>query len=115
MFNDVPTRNGGVKTVVFPGLNDHLKGNKEGIFFNKGNSKAIRIDREDWENIVKMHGQETAFKGKNGNLPCLYKMDTEDEYKSKQANRELETMDNGLNQIKPEEVNVEESDKNLNY
>lgn len=109
MFDDVPTKNGGTKTVVFPGLNDHLKGKKEGILLGRGNSVAVKLDRVDWENIVRMHGGERAFKGFNGGLPCLLEMKTEDEYNSKQDHGELEEMDNGLHPIVPETMSVKEA------
>ncbi|ANU65063.1 hypothetical protein A4V04_00525 [Burkholderiales bacterium YL45] len=107
-FDDVPTANGGTKTVIFPGLNDHLKGAKEGILLGRGNSVAVVINKDDWLNILRMHGQERVFKGVNGSLPCLMEMKSEDEYKSRQSQGELEELDNGLHPVDPESVGVAE-------
>ncbi len=105
-FDDVPNGNGGTKTIVFPGVNDSLRGKRDGILLGKGNSVAFQIDKEDWENIKRMHGQEAVFTGVNGGLPCLMEMKSVQEFRDRED--ELKEASHGLNPIDPESVNVEE-------
>ena len=70
MFDDVPVKGGGTKTVIFPGINDG-----EGILLGVGQSVAVKIEKEDWENIIRMHGKERAFNSYNGMPPCIMLID----------------------------------------
>lgn len=104
-FDDVPDRKGGFKTIVFPGLNDSLKGKKTGILLGAGYACTKTLAKEDWENIKKKHGKERAFQSWNGLPPCLYELKNKDEWDQKQD--EIAQQDHGLNPIDPESVGVE--------
>lgn len=106
-FDDVPCGDGGTKTIVFPGLNDSLRFKTEGILLGKGNAVAFRIDKTDWENILRMHGKEAAFVGVNGGLPCIVAMKDENEFKARTD--ELKEIDHGVNPIDPSRVGVQET------
>lgn len=106
-FDDVPCSDGGTKTIVFPGLNDDLRSKREGILLGKGNAIAFKIDKADWENILKMHGKEAAFTGVNGGLPCIIPMKDEKEFKSRTD--ELKEIDHGVNPVDPAKVGVQET------
>ncbi|WP_304947313.1 hypothetical protein [uncultured Parasutterella sp.] len=106
-FDDVPCSDGGTKTIVFPGLNDALRSKREGILIGRGNAVAFKIDKTDWENILKMHGKEAAFTGVNGGLPCIIPMKDEKEFKSRSD--ELKEIDHGVNPVDPEKVGVKET------
>lgn len=73
-FDDVPTSTGGTKSVTLPGLDDALRGKKGGILTPDGNAVFCTIARDDWEAIKRMHGNEVAFKGRNGHAPCIFEM-----------------------------------------
>ena len=105
-FDDVPCSDGGTKTIVFPGLNDDLRSKREGILLGKGNAIAFKIDKADWENILKMHGKEAAFTGVNGGMPCIIEMKDKAEFNARRD--EIAEVDHGLNPIQPESVNVKE-------
>lgn len=106
-FNDIPDGKGGFKTVVFPGINSHLKGLKEGILTSGGDALCINIPKTDWENIKRLHGREIAFVGRNGRPPCIYEFGSVKAFKSNQdIIREMRT---GLEPVDPTSVNVEET------
>lgn len=108
-FDDVPDPKGGYKTIVFPGLNDALKGKPEGILLGAGYAVTKTLARVDWENIKKAHGRERAFNSYNGMPPCLFELKNEDEWHARQD--EVAQQDHGLNPIDPASVGVEESKK----
>ena len=54
-FDDLPDGNGGVKTIILPGLDDNLRGKPNGILTPEGNAVFFQLPREDWETIKKMH------------------------------------------------------------
>lgn len=73
-FTDIPNGMGGVKTVHLVGLDDHLRGAREGILAPDGNAKFQTLNRTDWENILQIHGKETMFTGRNGFAPCVFEV-----------------------------------------
>ena len=105
-FDDVPTGNGSTKTVVFPGINSALKGKKSGILALPGNALCVTILKSDWEAILKVHGREIAFIGRNGAMPCIYPVKDKKGFKA--AASEIAEMKSGLEPADPEEANVTE-------
>lgn len=108
-FDDVPTGSG-TKTVIIPSVNDHLRGNPNGgILLGKGKAIAFTLAKRDWEAIKRMHGNEAAFTGVNGNLPCLLEMKDTAEFKARQD--EIKEMVSGLEPQDPFALQVEEAKK----
>ena len=106
-FDDIPDGKGGFKSIVFPGINSHLKGKKEGILTSGGDALCINIAKTDWEHIKRLHGEEAAFNGRNGCPPCIYEFGTVKAFKS---NHDLiSQMRTGLEPIDPKSVNVVET------
>ena len=73
-FSDIPDGNGGVKEVYLVGLDDELRGKREGILSPDGRAKYQRLSRADWENILKIHGKEQMFKPFNGSPACVFEI-----------------------------------------
>lgn len=103
IFDDVPAKDGGTKSVEFPGLNSDLT-RTGGILLDAGMSVAVQIPKEDWENIVRMHGRERAFLSYNGLPPCLMVID---DPKAIHNNPDVKLQKHGMEPIKPAEVQVE--------
>ena len=74
-FSDIPDGNGGVKEIYLVGLDDELRGKREGILSPDGRAKYQRLSRTDWENILKIHGKEQMFKPFNGFPPCVFEIE----------------------------------------
>lgn len=74
-FNDIPDCNGGAKEVYFVGLDDELRDKREGILSPDGKAKYQRLPRADWENVLKIHGNEQMFKSFNGFPPCVFEIE----------------------------------------
>lgn len=83
-FDGVPDSAGGTKTVVFPGVNDALRGKRTGILLGKGNSVAVKILRTEWQWIKDHYGDSGLFKWNNGVPPCLIECNSLDEFNSKE-------------------------------
>lgn len=105
-FTDVPCGNGATKTVIFPGINSALKGKKSGILALPGNAICVTLLKKDWDAIVKMHGKEIAFIGRNGRMPCIYPVGDKKGFKA--AASEIAEMKNGLEPIDPKAEGVKE-------
>ena len=74
-FSDIPDGNGGVKDVYLVGLDDELRGKREGVLSPDGRAKYQRLSRADWDNILKIHGNEQMFKPFNGFTPCVFEIE----------------------------------------
>lgn len=72
-FDNIPC-NGGVKSIVLPGINDNLRGQTSGILLGVGHSVAVTLDAEDWEHLKRLYGNMTLFKSQNGLPPCIMEM-----------------------------------------
>ena len=73
-FDDIPDGKGGYKSIVFPGINSHLKGLKEGILTSGGDALCINIPKSDWEHIKRLYGSMGQFKSYNGLPPCIMEL-----------------------------------------
>ena len=73
-FSDIPDGNGGVKEIYLVGLDDELRGKREGVLSPDGRAKYQRLSRADWENILKIHGKEQMFKPFNGSPACVFEI-----------------------------------------
>lgn len=62
--------------------------------------------KKDWDAIVKMHGKEIAFIGRNGRMPCIYPVGDKKGFKA--AASEIAEMKNGLEPIDPKAEGVKE-------
>ena len=102
----MPCGNGATKTVIFPGINSALKGKKSGILALPGNAICVTLLKKDWDAIVKMHGKEIAFIGRNGRMPCIYPVGDKKGFKA--AASEIAEIKNGLEPIDPKAEGVKE-------
>ena len=106
-FDDIPDGQGGFKSVVFPGINSHLKGAREGILTAGGDALCVNIAKKDWEQIQRLHGKEAVFVGRNGRPPCIYEFGSVKAFKANQdIIREMRT---GHEPVDPKAMGVEES------
>ena len=110
-FDDLPDGKGGVKTVVLPGLDDHLGGKSSGILTAEGNAVFFQLPREDWETIKKMHGQEQMFLPWHGNPPLVAEIESVNAAKSGAYKDDIEATQTGLGPQDPAKVNVTEAPK----
>lgn len=106
-FDDVDDGKGGLKTVIFPGVNDDLRGKKHGILLGSGNSVLVNIPKSDWDSIVAKHGKEKVF---NTYPPKLWPFNSEADYRA--ASDEVAEMRTGVEPVSPQSQGVEAADKN---
>ena len=106
IFTDIPSKDGGTKTVEIPGCNSNIK-QTGGILLGVGQSVAIQLPKEDWENIKRLHGRERAFQSYNGFPPCLMEIT---DPKSIHSNADVKSQRHGLEPIDPKEVQVVEAE-----
>ena len=99
IFTDIPSKDGGTKTVEIPGCNSNIK-QTGGILLGVGQSVAIQLPKEDWENIKRLHGRERAFQSYNGFPPCLMEIT---DPKSIHSNADVKSQRHGLT---PEEAEM---------
>ena len=85
IFTDIPSKDGGTKTVEIPGCNSNIK-----------QTGGIRL-----------HGRERAFQSYNGFPPCLMEIT---DPKSIHSNADVKSQRHGLEPIDPKEVQVVEDD-----
>lgn len=83
-FDGIPDPAGGTKSVTFPGVNDHLRGQRTGILLGKGNSVAVKILRSEWKWIKDHYGDSGLFKWNNGVPPQLIECESMDEFQNKE-------------------------------
>ena len=110
-FDDLPDGQGGVKTVILPGLDDNLRGKPSGILTAEGNAIFFQLPREDWETIKKMHGQEQMFLPWHGNPPLVAEIESVSAAKSGAYKDDIEATQTGLGPQDPAKVNVTEAPK----
>lgn len=106
-FTDIPNGKGGTKTIILPGVNHALKGKASGILALPGNAVCVTLLKSDWEALVKIHGKEDAFIGRNGRIPCIYPVGNRKGFKS--ARSEIAEMKHGLEPITPKSAEVKEN------
>lgn len=110
-FDDLPDGNGGVKTIILPGLDDGLRGKPNGILTPEGNAVFFQLPREDWETIKKMHGQEQMFRPWHGNPPLVAEIESVEAAKTGAYKDDIEAIDTGLAPQDPAKLNVTEAPK----
>lgn len=110
-FDDLPDGQGGIKTVILPGLDDNLRGKPSGILTAEGNAIFFQLPREDWETIKKMHGQEQMFLPWHGNPPLVAEIESVSAAKSGAYRDDIEATQTGLGPQDPAKVNVTEAPK----
>lgn len=108
-FSDVPCGNG-TKTVVFPGINNNLRGATSGVLALPGNALCVYLDKADWEAIKRMHGNEQAFTGVDGAMPCIYEL--RGTFKEEVRDGVISEMKTGLEGADPTKMKVAEESKN---
>lgn len=108
-FDDIPSRTGGTKTIILPGVNRALKGKSTGVLALPGNAVCVTLLKEDWEHIVRIHGREEAFTGRNGGMPCIWPVGDVKGFKA--AKSEIKEMKTGLEPIDPKAVGVVEAER----
>lgn len=105
-LDDIPCANGGTKSITLPGINSRMRGDTRPVLALPGNALCVMLPIEDWEAILKVHGRETAFTGRNGAIPCIYPVGDKAGFKA--AYSEIREMRTGLEPIEPKAVGVEE-------
>ena len=103
LFTDIPAKDGGTKTIEIPGLNSDLT-RTGGVLLDAGMSVAVQIPKEDWDNLVRLHGRERAFLSYNGLPPCIMVIN---DPKAIHNNADVKHQKHGLEPVKPETVQVE--------
>lgn len=92
-FDDIPC-GGSTKSIHFPGVNDSLRGKRDGVLAAAGNAVCVTMLKSDWEALLAIHGKETAFTGRNGNIPCIYPVGDRAGFRA--ARSEIAEMRHGL-------------------
>lgn len=100
VFDDIPDGQGGVKSIMLPGINS-----RDGILLGVGKAKAVTLKRADWEAIVALHGGERMFNRWQDNPPCVMLIKDSSALKGD----EVKAMTHGLEPIKAESVGVTEA------
>lgn len=106
-FTDIPNEKGGTKTIVLPGVNQALKGKKTGVLALPGNAVCVTQPKADWDALVRIHGKEIAFTGRNGGMPCIYPVTDVQGFRA--AESEIKEMRNGLEPVNPASMGVKET------
>lgn len=99
-FTDVPDGKGGTKSIVFPGVNSHLRGKKSGTLALAGNALGVSVAKKDWEAILALHGREIVFTGRDGGAPCLYEVGSKEGFRAAQHDV-IKDMEHGLEPVDP--------------
>lgn len=101
-FDDVSNGNGGVKTVILPGINQSLAGQATGVLNASGNAVLVSIDAADWEDIKRKHGKERCF---TSIPPLLLEVKSEAEFNARKS-EDIAEMQTGVDPVNPEEAGV---------
>lgn len=101
-FDDVSNGNGGVKTVILPGINQSLAGQATGVLNASGNAVLVSIDADDWEDIKRKHGKERCF---TSIPPLLLEVKNEAEFNARKS-EDIAEMQTGVDPVNPEEAGV---------
>lgn len=109
-MDDIPDGKGSTKIVCLPGLDDALRGQRQGILTPDGNAIFFQIKRADWEAIKAIHGGERMFKGWHGFPPCVAEVDGDSAQKGAYDD-EIKATRTGLDATDPAEVQVTEAKK----
>lgn len=110
-FDDVPNGSGGTKVVVLPGLDETLRGQRQGLLTPEGNAVFFQLPRADWEAILAMHGQERMFKSYQGFPACVAEIESVVAAKKGAVKDEIEATRTGFAPIDPKAEGVTETPK----
>ena len=108
-MDDIPDGNG-TKIVCLPGLDDALRGERQGILTPDGNAIFFQLKRADWEAIKAIHGGERMFKSWKGLPPCVAEVDGDSAQKGAYDD-EIAATKTGLDATDPADVQVTEAKK----
>lgn len=110
-FDAIPDGKGGTKKIVLPSLDDSIRGVKNGILTPDGNAIFFQLPRADWENLVKLYGEQRMFKSYKGLPPCVAEITSLADAKKGAYRDEIEATQTGFAPVDPSAVNVEEDKK----
>ena len=107
-FDDIPDGKGGTKSITLPGLDDELKGQRDGILAPDGNAKFFQLPRQDWEALLAMYGDSRMFHSFNGYPACVAEIDSISDAKKGAYRDEIEATKTGFAPADPSGENVTE-------
>lgn len=108
-FDDIPNGKGGTKSVTLPGLDDELKGKRDGILAPDGNAKFFQLPRADWEAIKTMYGDTRMFHSYKGFPACVAEIGSITDARKGAYRDEIEATKTGFAPADPKAENVEEN------
>jgi hypothetical protein len=110
-FDDIPTDNGGTKSITLPSIDDNLRGQRNAILTPDGNAVFYQLSRSDWENIKAMYGDARMFKSYNGFPACVAEVSSLSDAKSGAYDDEIKATVTGYAPADPTALNVTEQQK----
>lgn len=110
-FDDVGSSNRGI--VIIPGIDDHLRGARDGVLSADGNAIMFTMKKSDWTDILAKHGRERMFVGgRNGQALVFAIGSTENAKNEFKAHKdEINAMTTGLAPVSMTSQNVVETNK----
>lgn len=110
-MDDIPDGKGSTKTVVLPGLDSALKGQRRGILTPDGNALFVQLPRADWEQVKLRHGKERMFNSYKGFPPCVAEIESVEAAEAGAYKDDIEATVTGYAPADPEKLGVEEAPK----
>ena len=107
-FDDIPDGDK-KKTITLPGLDEDLRGKRQGILAPDGNAIFFQLPRKDWENLLKMYGDQRMFKSYNGYPAAVAEINSLADAKKGAYKDEIEATKTGFEPVDPSSQNVEET------
>lgn len=109
IFDDIPDGKGGVKSVMLVGLDDELRGKRQGILTADGNAKFQQLPRADWEAIKALHGSERMFNPWQGRPACVFEVKSLKDAQAGAYNDDIAAIKSDLAPVDPEAEGVTEA------
>ena len=106
-FDDLPDGKGGVKSIRLAGIDDHLRGQRQGILTPDGNATFQQIPAEDWANLKRMYGSMQMFHSFQNRPPLIQEVDAVSAKKGA-YNDEIKQMVTGTAPKDPKDLKVTE-------
>jgi hypothetical protein len=114
-FDDIPDGKGGTKSVVLPGLDEDLRGKRDGILAPDGNAIFYQLPRKDWENLLAMYGDSRMFHSYKGFPACVAEVGSISDARKGAYDDEISETRTGYAPVDPKAENVEVSKAGEDY